>query len=495
MKQDFKYDIYISYALADNAVNQQGRGWVASFQKFLTVLLEQILGDKPRVLAYSSQEKPSLEELRKTALFVAIESPEYIYSHSCLEELEDFCKQAKEYDNGKINGFERIFKVVKYPVDIHNEPIKLKDHLSYDLYYHNNHTGEISEFSDFFNADAERRFWLKIVDLAYDIALVIKSMRNVELTSQTNGSYNSKNVYLAEVGADLQWHRDNMKRELQHHGFHVLPDFVLPENPVELEVAISKTLEKCRLSIHLIGDEQDQIIEGINKSLLEIENKLAGDYCALQNASSVYKFSRLIWISPDATFEDDRQRIFVDNLRRELEDNEGAEIVQSPIEDFKTLVLEELLGGNKGILSLFNESNSGSSRSVAKIYCIYDKLDEYEFNKFVSTLKTTNAEVIRPTFDGNILELREMYLNNLRQADYALIFVDRVNDLWVKMKYLDVLKAPGLGRTKGLLPGKFILGKNALKRKSDFSVYSLPIYEFDEANKRNMNELLNAINL
>ena len=40
----------------------------------------------------------------------------------------------------------------------------------------------------------------------------------------------------------------------------------------------------------------------------------------------------------------------------------------------------------------------------------------------------------------------------------ALIYKGDVNDQWVRMKILDILKAPGFGRNKPIL-GKAIIGK------------------------------------
>ncbi len=46
------------------------------------------------------------------------------------------------------------------------------------------------------------------------------------------------------------------------------------------------------------------------------------------------------------------------------------------------------------------------------------------------------------------MQVRKHHIDNLRTFDAAIIYKGKVNDQWVRMKVLDLLKAPGLGRNK-----------------------------------------------
>ncbi|MDX2190604.1 MAG: hypothetical protein SFY32_12140 [Bacteroidota bacterium] len=493
---EFKNDIYISYALRDNEAINGADGWVNNFRKFLEILLVQILGEKVSFLNYSNQEKPSRSEIEKVGLFISILSPNYVKSEACLEELSDFFKITQASNNLYVNSHSRIFKVVKFPVPLTEQPSKLLNFLSYDLFYSDEESGEISEFSDYFNSDAERKYWLKLVDIAYDISAIIRDFRNLDIAINhgEENSYSDKNVYLCETGFDLQWHRDNIKRELTRHGFRVFPDHALPLNPKEMEVDIKKDLEKCRLSIHLIGDSYGELAYGLEKSILDIQNKLASEHAHLQSAivDDEQKFSRLIWISPSAQLLNDKQKMFVDNLRRDLEANEGAEILQSPIEDFKTVVLGELLGVNLDKIKKTETKNNNSNHSKS-VYLIYDKADEFEAKKIAEICKNNQVQVITPSFEGNLLELREIHLQNLRTCDTGLVFMNNVNDLWVQMKFLDLLKAPGLGRNKGEIQKALVFGKNAKDRTNNFTRFEVPVFEFNDELQYNLSGFLNPV--
>mgnify|MGYP002777090570 CR=1 FL=1 len=486
----FDYDIYISYSLADNQPKENQAGWISNFQRFLDTLLYQILGEKPSFLNYGNQEKPSKSSLAGVGVFISVLSPEYVKSEPCIEEIEDFFNLANKEGNLFVNGRERVFKVVKFPVSPSEQPSKIANLLNYDLYYANLQTGEVQEFHDFFTSDAERKFWLKIVDLAYDIAEILKAYRKLDLKHEDFTVYHEKNIYLSETGYDLQLHRDNIKRELTRHGFRILPDHALPTNPKELEISIKKDLERSRLSIHLIGDGYGELAPSGDKSILDLQNKLAGEH-SLLSSGGTKKFSRLIWISPDAKLDNDKQKMFVDNLRRELEANEGAEILQSPIEDFKMVVLEELLNLNLNKLKKSAITNGKHDHNKKSLYLIYDKVDDFEAKKLADFFSYKGIEVITPTFEGQLLELREIHLENLKICDSALIYINKVNDLWVQMKFLDLLKAPGLGRTKGDFKKYLLLGKN-LKGKT-YDKFDVPVIEVSEDIENSMKGLLNEL--
>ncbi len=65
-----------------------------------------------------------------------------------------------------------------------------------------------------------------------------------------------------------------------------------------------------------------------------------------------------------------------------------------------------------------------------------------------------------PAFEGDLLDVRKRHIENLRNFDGAIIFKGKVNDQWVRMKVLDLLKAPGFGRKKPI-KGKAILSSSS----------------------------------
>ncbi|MDH5400240.1 MAG: hypothetical protein OEX02_18955, partial [Cyclobacteriaceae bacterium] len=51
------------------------------------------------------------------------------------------------------------------------------------------------------------------------------------------------------------------------------------------------------------------------------------------------------------------------------------------------------------------------------------------------------------------------HISNLRVFDAAVVYQGEVNPQWVRMKVLDLLKAPGYGRQK-TVQGRALIGRN-----------------------------------
>jgi hypothetical protein len=288
---------------------------------------------------------------------------------------------------------------------------------------------------------------MKMVDLAYDILETLLMLKQGEMKVETKNIFKRKTIYLAETGHDLSVQRNIIKRELQRHGYIVLPNHTLPTIASELERSARKDLEECSLSIHLIGSAYGEIPEGADLSIVDIQNRLASE-AAVAKRGRKEEFSRLIWIAPNLKNASDKQKSFIDTIRRDTEAQEGAEILQNPLEDFKNIMREELLESQ--------ERRGQDDFSGKTIYLVHDRIDHTEVEPFREAIEKSGFKVLIPEFEGDLLELRKHHIENLRKFDGAIIFKGKVNDQWVRMKVLDLLKAPGFGRKKPIR-GKAII--------------------------------------
>jgi hypothetical protein len=82
---------------------------------------------------------------------------------------------------------------------------------------------------------------------------------------------------------------------------------------------------------------------------------------------------------------------------------------------------------------------------------MHDRADHAEVKPYVEEMERSGFRVIMPEFEGELLELRKKHIENLRSFDVAIIYQGRVNEQWVRMKALDILKAPGFGRKKPIV--------------------------------------------
>jgi hypothetical protein len=442
----FDIDVIINFAEKDNeAINKSEAGWISQFKKFLDLMLYQVLGTKPNVVIKSEFDGLTASNLGNVGVLVTIASKEYIQSGRCLDTLEQFYKVTS---HSKVN---RVFKVLKSPLTLQEQPPRLRDLLGYEMYQLDSDSGQMKEYSDFFSLEAEKQYWMKLVDLAHDIHESLLNLNQDGSKAEVKNIFKRKTIYLADTGHDISIQRNIIKRELQRHGYVVLPNHTLPPNLAELEKDVRKDLEESSLSIHLIGAAYGEIPEGADKSIVDIQNSLASEVAAAKRERQE-DFSRLIWISSNLKTASDRQKSFIENIKRDTEAQEGAEILQNALEDFKNIMREELIESDERDLK---DDFSGKS-----IYLLHDKIDINEVRPFKEAIQKSGFKVLEPAFEGDLLEVRKNHIENLRNLDAAIIFKGKVNDQWVRMKVLDLLKAPGFGRKKPIL-GKAIIGSES----------------------------------
>ncbi|MTI22994.1 hypothetical protein E1176_18330 [Fulvivirga sp. RKSG066] len=453
----FDIDILIVYSASDNAqASETGNGWVTDFKRFLEMMLLQVLGEKPNVLMKAEDDSITAANLQDVGILIPVLSEEFMSSGACLDTIEEFHKNISPSDPY------RIFKVLKTPLPLDQQPLKLKDKLGYDLYFINPESGEIEEYKDFFGPDAEKNYWMKMVDLAYDIHESYISLNQSDV-GDVKSIYSRRNIYLAETGHDLSIQRNIIKRDLQRHGYKILPDHTQPQDLDLLKSQVKNDLANCQLSIHLIGSSYGDIPEGTDLSVVDLQNKLATERSS--EIKDKATFSRLIWISPNLQNASDKQLSFIENIKRDLASSEGAEILQTPLEDFKNIVREELI--EVGIDKRLSKA-TGSTNGKSSIYVLHDKSDTDNVKEIKQTIEDAGYRVLTPTFDGELLDLRQHHITNLRDFDAAIIYQGKVNDQWVRMKLLDLLKAPGFGRRKPI-KGKLIISSK--DNMMDLSAY------------------------
>ena len=465
----FEIDVLIAFADHDNKANVKNEpGWVSQFKKFLELMLTQVLGKKPNVLMKADYDNLVSPKLNNVGVFVAILSKDFIESGKCLDHVESFYK-AVEATSKKKN---RAFKVFKTPLNFQEQPSRLRDSIGYDMFQLDPESGETKEYTDYFSTDAERQYWMKMVDLAYDIYETLLYLNDETASAEIKNIYKRKTIYLAETGHDLSVQRNIIKRELQRHGYQVLPNQSLPGNIIDLENTIRKELDESALSVHLIGSAYGEIPTGTDRSVVDIQNKLAAEKSSQAKAKSE-EFGRLVWISPNLTQASEKQKAFIENIKRDAEVQEGADILQTSLEDFKNIMREELV-------------DAGEKKPVEQvgshtIYLMHDKIDRVAVKPFIEEMEKSGFNVLVPDYEGELLELRQKHINNLKNLDGAIIYKGHVNEQWVRMKALDLLKAPGFGRKKPIMAKAIFTTPGSNLNNESFRSQNLRVIEGDVA--------------
>ncbi|HAA23289.1 MAG TPA: hypothetical protein DCP28_32670 [Cytophagales bacterium] len=477
----FEKDLFISYAHLDNEALGDEDGWVSEFHKSLQIRLSQILGKQPVIwrdkeLQGNSDFDPEIvSQFAKLRAIISILTPRYVQSEWCVKEVEEFKRAASNSGVGlTINNRSRIFKVVKTPVELDKHPEDMQNLLGYEFFKRDDR-GRPIEFSRLYGKEGELAFYQKLNDLAYDIADLLKEIEDSSgpedgpeiSTSDTPATHKPTGkgkIFLAETGYDLREHRAKVRRELENAGFEVVPKGQLPFYADELVEEVNSMFTEVDMSIHLIGassgitPDYGNVSEGMKRSMTELTNDLAAEYCQ-SNA-----MKRLIWIMPNLKVEDVDQEDFIERLRRAPVAQTGAELVESPLEDFKDTIFDTLAKMEEERRAAEEAKKAKEAAAAAGatmddedddgpkyVYLICDQRDEAEIDNLYNYLYDQGFEVILPVFEGDETQIREDHIENLKLCDSVVIYYGHANDLWMRAKTRELLKAKGYGRTKPIL--------------------------------------------
>ena len=296
---NFQGDAFISYAHLDNVELIEGRkGWVTNLHRALEIRVAQLLGKSPEIWRDPKLQgndafgETLMERLRSVASLISVVSPRYVKSEWARKEIAEFWKAAEAQGGVHFRNKARIFKVLKTPVPPELHPPQLGSMLGYQFFNTDPDTGRVRELDEVFGPEAQRDFWMRLDDLAHDVCCLLEMLEPSGTAVVPDAGKVQRAVFLAETTFDLREQREVIKRELQQHGYTVLPAGPLPQVDAEVKEAVRRDLAQCRMSIHLIGKNFSLVPEGGLQSLLEIQNELAIE------RSGKADFSRLLWIPP-----------------------------------------------------------------------------------------------------------------------------------------------------------------------------------------------------
>lgn len=467
---NFDNDIFVSYAHIDDQPLVEGqKGWITSFHRALEVRLAQLLGREPRIWRDPKLQGNDIYSdrlvqcLPGVSVLCSIVSPRYVRSDWCVRELKEFVKATDSTGGLRKGDKARVFKIVKTPVPLNQQTEEFQELLGYDFFVVDPETGRARELSQTGDAESQRLYWLKLDDLAHDIAETLELLEPGQSGPEPAETSTSRTVYLAETSFDLREERDVIKRELLGHGHVVLPDRPLPLVGPECEDAIREQISKSDLSIHLIGKNYGLIPEGASDSIVVMQNELAIERGA---AGAPGDFPRLIWLPPDLSSEEDRQVQFIDRLQTDVRIQEGADLLQTSLEDFKSVVLsrtqpeekkkEEEAAAEPEAPAEGDAPAGTEDDGLTRVYIIHDQRDEDGPARVEEYLFEQGFEVIVPVFDGDEAQVRRDHEENLSMCDGVLLYYGAANELWLRRKLREIQKSAAFGRSgpigvKGIL--------------------------------------------
>ncbi len=437
--------------------DQITKDWGTSFYKFLELLLSRLSGEKISINVIDCDDLNVEKIYSPLTLLIPIVSKELLNSPTFKDELKVFHEKAINKSDNNISWNSRIFKVQPEPQHEHFLLDYLSNSVSYDFFHQDASTDELVIYDDFTGPTSEKTFWMRLYDLAYDIFKVIDSLKNIENEiASINKDLNSFTVFLSAVGHDLLAQRDAIKRELLRSGYKVLPEKNMPQDLDSIMKLVKRDLTSSNMSIHLVGSDYGKV-QSSNVSIIDLQNRMAVDHfknLERMDANSRLNFSRVIWVSPEISNISVKQRLFIENLKKDSDSMKSADLIESSIEELKAFVINKIQNDLRNHEKVFGSQEMGYEKII---YLIHDQSGINKCKKIETLLNKSGYDVILSQFDGNPDEIRNKHNENLKKCDATLIYYGKENDGWIKSKQNDLLKSHGLGRDKPISPQAIII--------------------------------------
>lgn len=462
--QTFDNDIFISYAHADNR-DQLSEGWITLFRLCLEVRLQELTGRHKGEQAVAIWRDPALEgneqfaevltdQVRKAALLVSVISPSYVNSPWCQREIETFCGAARERLGLVVGASKaRVIKVVKdyVPRDRHPEPLQTQ--IGYEFYRMDTERKRPRQFTLLRGDDTTAVAKQVIDDLAHGILETLDAinetvkqpvpqLKQVALphtpAAAPAAAADGRCVYLAECHFELDDVRRQIRRELADRGVTVLPAGDLPvRSPQDFAAAVKADLERCRLSIHLVGARRGLVVPGCADDIVGLQDQFAAERAtALAAEGRADDFRRLLWVPPDTVVPADEpaQQAFVEMIERAPRAAAATELVRAPLHALMDQV--HVVFDRRAPPA--PPADAGGAPTVYVVSHLQDAALAAEVADHLFERGFTAQEPVR---EGEEDERARLHREQLENSDAVLVIAGGANDAWLQTQVGEVMKS------------------------------------------------------
>ena len=448
-------NIYICHDMGN--ISDNSGEWFQTFVDFLSVFLNRVSKAKYSVYFTGIKDIDLKNIIYNTQVFIFILESDTLQSHVFAEEIKLIQNRCWK-DEKKV----LLLKVLASPISETVQPPFLSSISGFQFF---DSKAPVNNRLSLWKDEKKISSTMvleQLADLAYQIESFYETLSEPRLIDKQKPA-----VYLAETTTDQFHNRETLKREIEEYGFKVLPDHQLPETAEEFQKTVRSYLEKSSISIHIIGSDYGEIPTGEVHSSVDIQNKMAADWAKTSN-NTLTPFSRLVWIAPNLQVANDLQKRYIENLKHNNEELANAEIIQAPLEDFKSLIMKRL--------KTFPQINNNPQKSEIKVYIIYEEVDAESVKNLAKSLKSNGIETVYTEFTEN-QNLFRQHRQYLIESEAVLIYNSNRNPTWLSSKILDCMKAAGYGKKNSFLAKMVLMTRYpddfSMKALGDFT--SLPV--------------------
>jgi hypothetical protein len=316
----------------------------------------------------------------------------------------------------------------------------MRDTLGFD-FYAREPDGAAMELNPAYNPEFGPKFASACARLAIYIADVVKKLEaepaHGSAAAPAQSAPAKPAVYLAECSFDRRDAREALRTELHMRGYRVLPESQLPEDEAEYVAEVSRLLDECALSVHLVGHLYGAVRDGPSqKSVVELQNELA-----IQRARES-GLRRVISVPEGTSSDDAKQQAFIDALNQDAHTQFAADVITADLEAVKGAVQAALSHIEKPPIA--DKSASAPPHGSGRVYLICDEHDRKATLPLRRLLMDRGLEVRIPVFEGDAASVRGANQERLVQCDAVLVYCGVGTEAWKHSVDADLRKAVAL---------------------------------------------------
>ena len=470
----FDKQLFISYAHLDNKVAQGMKdGWVSRFHVALEDVLNTRRGGRQKIWRDERLEGNDVfgpeikQQLPESAVLLAVVSPSYVQSTWCRDEASLFCDAAQQTGGLVVDNKSRLVKVIKVPPpNLDPLPPVMREMLGYNFY-------EIGEGNaplelDPVNGDESRLAFTRrmgalgwhIVELLNKIDALAPASATATATAVATGtatavasgtatavasgtatavaSGNTKPlVYLADCAPDRQADREALRLELGVRGYTLLPDRGAPASEADYRQFVAEMLARCKLAIHLVGNDYGWVPRGDGKlSDLELQNQAAVE---LEQAG---KLLRVVSLPEGTVGANAAQQAFVQALHGDANAQGKAELITAGLDALKGAIAAKLAQIENPPPQPLVGPTPGRT-----VFLLCDPRDRDAQRPIYDALSAQRYTVLRPAPGGTPEAIRDARNARMAQCDAVLVLYGAGSREWYEAELID------LGKARALRPG------------------------------------------
>jgi hypothetical protein len=163
----------------------------------------------------------------------------------------------------------------------------------------------------------------------------------------------------------------------------------------DLTPCVEEQLQRCDLSLHLVGRNFGIVPDGSDSSMVELQYEAAAQGLAGH-------LTRLVWLDGSAEIKDERQKALVARLRDDPRLGQRSDLLETSFEDLKTVLYRRLETPAATAEADWEATAEGPKRN----YLLCTESDLAALGPLQDCLFEQGFEVVTPVFEGDEAEIR-----------------------------------------------------------------------------------------